>query len=50
MDADVYQGPHPITTFMAVATKAAAFAVFLRLFDHAFGLSQLEGGRRWGSS
>jgi NADH-quinone oxidoreductase subunit N len=34
---DVYQGaPTPITAFMAVATKAAAFAIFLRLFDHAF--------------
>jgi NADH-quinone oxidoreductase subunit N len=33
---DVYQGaPTPITAFMAVATKAAAFAVILRLFDHA---------------
>jgi NADH-quinone oxidoreductase subunit N len=42
---DVYQGaPTPITTFMAVATKAAAFAVFLRLFEHALGLSQLEWG------
>jgi NADH-quinone oxidoreductase subunit N len=42
---DVYQGaPTPITTFMAVATKAAAFAVFLRFFDHALGLSQLEWG------
>jgi NADH-quinone oxidoreductase subunit N len=40
---DVYEGaPTPITTFMAVATKAAAFAIFLRLFDHALGLSQLE--------
>jgi NADH-quinone oxidoreductase subunit N len=40
---DVYQGaPTPITTFMAVATKAAAFAVFLRLFGHALGLAQLE--------
>jgi NADH-quinone oxidoreductase subunit N len=40
---DVYQGaPTPITTFMAVATKAAAFAIFLRLFDHALGLSQLD--------
>ena len=29
---------------MAVATKAAAFAVFLRLFDHALGLSQLDWG------
>ncbi len=33
---DVYQGaPTPITSFMAVATKAAAFAVLLRLFDYA---------------
>jgi NADH-quinone oxidoreductase subunit N len=40
---DVYQGaPTPITTFMAVATKAAAFAIFLRLFDSALGLSQLQ--------
>jgi NADH-quinone oxidoreductase subunit N len=42
---DVYEGaPTPITTFMAVATKAAAFAVFIRLFDHAFGLTQLDWG------
>jgi NADH-quinone oxidoreductase subunit N len=35
---DVYQGaPTPITSFMAVATKAAAFAVFLRFFDVALG-------------
>ncbi len=35
---DVYQGaPTPITGFMAVATKAAAFAVFLRFFDTALG-------------
>jgi NADH-quinone oxidoreductase subunit N len=34
---DVYQGaPTPVTSFMAVATKAAAFAVFLRLFIVAF--------------
>jgi NADH-quinone oxidoreductase subunit N len=33
---DVYQGaPTPVTTFMAVATKAAAFAVFIRFFDVA---------------
>jgi NADH-quinone oxidoreductase subunit N len=33
---DVYQGaPTPITTFMAVATKAAAFAIILRFFDKA---------------
>jgi NADH-quinone oxidoreductase subunit N len=31
---DVYEGaPTPVTTFMAVATKAAAFGVILRLFD-----------------
>ncbi|HTU14381.1 MAG TPA: NADH-quinone oxidoreductase subunit N [Solirubrobacterales bacterium] len=30
---DVYQGaPTPITAFMAVATKAAAFAIFIRFF------------------
>jgi NADH-quinone oxidoreductase subunit N len=35
---DVYQGaPTPITAFMAVATKAAAFAVFLRFFVVALG-------------
>ena len=34
---DVYEGaPTPVTSFMAVATKAAAFAVFLRLFVEAF--------------
>jgi NADH-quinone oxidoreductase subunit N len=33
---DVYEGaPTPITTFMAVATKAAAFGVALRLLDVA---------------
>jgi NADH-quinone oxidoreductase subunit N len=33
---DVYQGaPTPITSFMAVATKAAAFAIILRFFDKA---------------
>ena len=42
---DVYQGaPTPITAFMAVATKAAAFGVFLRLFDEAFLSSQTEWG------
>ena len=42
---DVYQGaPTPITTFMAVATKAAAFAIFLRLFDHALGEAQPDWG------
>ena len=33
---DVYEGaPTPVTGFMAVATKAAAFGVMLRLFDVA---------------
>ena len=37
---DVYQGaPTPVTAFMAVATKAAAFAVMLRFFaEGVFGL------------
>ena len=35
---DVYQGaPTPITAFMAVATKAAAFCVFVRFFEVALG-------------
>ncbi len=35
---DVYQGaPTPITGFMAVGTKAAAFAVLLRLLHSGFG-------------
>jgi NADH-quinone oxidoreductase subunit N len=34
---DVYQGaPTPVTAFMASATKVAAFAALLRLFDGAF--------------
>jgi NADH-quinone oxidoreductase subunit N len=42
---DVYQGaPTPITSFMATATKAAAFAVFLRLFDQALIDSQADWG------
>jgi NADH-quinone oxidoreductase subunit N len=42
---DVYQGaPTPITTFMAVATKAAAFAIFLRLLESALPLAQLQWG------
>jgi NADH-quinone oxidoreductase subunit N len=35
---DVYQGaPTPVTAFMAVATKAAAFAIFIRFFLVALG-------------
>jgi NADH-quinone oxidoreductase subunit N len=33
---DVYHGaPTPVTAFMAVATKAAALAIFVRLLEHA---------------
>ena len=40
---DVYEGaPTPVTSFMAVATKAAAFAIILRLFDHALGGAQTD--------
>ena len=44
---DVYQGaPTPITAFMAVATKAAAFAIFLRrFFEVALGRSPTTGSR-----
>jgi NADH-quinone oxidoreductase subunit N len=42
---DVYQGaPTPITSFMAVATKAAAFAIFVRFFDEALADTQLDWG------
>jgi NADH-quinone oxidoreductase subunit N len=42
---DVYEGaPTPVTAFMAVATKAAAFGVLLRLFDVALiGTAQTWG-------
>jgi NADH-quinone oxidoreductase subunit N len=42
---DVYEGaPTPVTAFMATATKAAAFAVLLRLFDHALAFEQATWG------
>jgi NADH-quinone oxidoreductase subunit N len=42
---DVYEGaPTPVTAFMAVATKAAAFGVLLRLFDVAL----IAVGGTWG--
>jgi NADH-quinone oxidoreductase subunit N len=41
---DVYQGaPTPVTAFMAVATKAAAFAIILRFFDKAL----IEAHSNW---
>ncbi|HEX7289843.1 MAG TPA: NADH-quinone oxidoreductase subunit N [Conexibacter sp.] len=40
---DVYEGaPTPVTGFMAVATKAAALGVLLRLFDSALIGAQLD--------
>jgi NADH-quinone oxidoreductase subunit N len=40
---DVYQGaPTPITAFMSVATKVAAFAIILRLFDEALASVQVD--------
>ena len=42
---DVYEGaPTPITAFMAVATKAAAFGVLLRIFDVALVGEQANWG------
>jgi NADH-quinone oxidoreductase subunit N len=42
---DVYEGaPTPITGFMAVATKAAAFGVLLRLFD----VGLIDATSTWG--
>jgi len=42
---DVYEGaPTPITAFMAVATKAAAFGIVLRLFDVAL----IDAAVDWG--
>jgi NADH-quinone oxidoreductase subunit N len=41
---DVYEGaPTPVTGFMAVATKAAAFGIILRLFDKAL----IQGAETW---
>jgi NADH-quinone oxidoreductase subunit N len=40
---DVYEGaPTPVTAFMAVATKTAAFAIILRLFDEALASAQIQ--------
>jgi NADH-quinone oxidoreductase subunit N len=42
---DVYEGaPTPVTAFMAVATKAAAFGVLLRFFDVALIDAQVNWG------
>jgi NADH-quinone oxidoreductase subunit N len=43
---DVYEGaPTPITAFISVGPKAAAFAIFLRVF--VGGLGPLDGQWRW---
>ncbi|MCL5125505.1 MAG: NADH-quinone oxidoreductase subunit N [Deltaproteobacteria bacterium] len=42
---DVYDGaPSPITGFMSVGVKAAAFAAFLRVFFECFGSAQITWG------
>ena len=48
---DVYEGaPTPITAFMSVGPKAAAFAMFLRVFAGALGAARADavalGARR----
>ena len=47
---DVYQGaPAPVTLFMSAGPKAAAFAVFLRVFTIAFGpIAAIVGNRSCG--
>ncbi|MFC5451422.1 NADH-quinone oxidoreductase subunit N [Paenibacillus aestuarii] len=41
---DVYQGaPTPVTAFLAVVSKAAAFAILFRVFYMLFGFSSFEG-------
>ncbi len=41
---DVYEGaPTPITAFLSVASKAAGFALILRVFYTAFGVTEIIG-------
>ena len=41
---DVYEGaPTPVTTFLAVASKAAGFGALLRFLGALFGSAQVEG-------
>jgi NADH-quinone oxidoreductase subunit N len=41
---DVYEGaPTPITAFLSVASKAAGFAVVIRIFDVALGGGAIQG-------
>ena len=44
---DVYEGaPTPVTAYLSVGSKAAGFAVILRVFSSAFGLDWLSSN--WG--
>lgn len=44
---DVYEGaPTPVTAFLSVASKAAGFAVLIRVFYHAFGATWMSAD--WG--
>ena len=45
---DVYEGaPIPITAFLSVASKAAGFALFIRLFYSTFRASNIVGAVDW---
>ena len=45
---DVYEGaPIPITAFLSVASKAAGFALFIRLFYSTFQASDIVGSVDW---
>ena len=45
---DVYEGaPIPITAFLSVASKAASFALFIRLFYSTFQASTIVGAVDW---
>ncbi len=46
---DVYEGaPTPITAYLSVASKAAGFAIILRVFYSAFGSPALLSQVNWG--
>jgi len=46
---DVYEGaPTPITAYLSVGSKAAGFAIILRVFYSAFGLPELTDIMNWG--
>ena len=47
---DVYQGaPAPVSAFLSVGPKAAAFAILLRVFMTAFGPIAVAGSRSCGA-